>query len=265
MQTTLVRPRAALRIALVVCGVGAGCSGTSATSTGADMATGLPTSMTFTLATGDGAANHWPGADGLVATMDDTMGSTVSPMHQSAANSMKSYSFEAFDFGGGATDTGLPTAMNAITFLQGTVTADSDVAKNGNGTLITGWTVSGTPPFVGHGAFSAQTTKITGSTYSSTTHALTLSVDFSATLMAGMTVGMGLSLTGQAYLVQAADYGTATGNAYVDGVVVPLAKAANAKAVFFAHATGTVPMSMGGTGGMFPSMPMNATLVGLAN
>ena len=71
------------------------------------------------------------------------------------------------------------------------------------------------------------------------------------------------TLTGEAVLVDAADFATPTGDAYVDAVLIPLAQSLGASSLFFAHGSGIVPASSGGTGGSFPSMPIEAALVGI--
>src|SRR5947209_5347802 len=117
----------------------AGCGGKGNPTTSSDLSTtasndmsvGAASSQTFTLLTGVGAVFHWPGADSLVGTADDVVGMVASPMNGSGPNAANSYSFQGLDFGSGATDNGMPPGMNAITFLQGTVTADTGVAQNG--------------------------------------------------------------------------------------------------------------------------------------
>src|SRR4051812_39594582 len=62
--------------------------------------------MTFNLVTAAGAANHFPGADGVIGTSDDLVSGSSSAMNMSAPNSMNTYSFQALDFGSHATDNG---------------------------------------------------------------------------------------------------------------------------------------------------------------
>jgi len=223
--------------------------------------------VTYNLISGQaGALNHYPGTDGLLATGDDLNSSSPTATNGSAPNSLGSYSYNAFDFGGDATptDPGLPPGKDAITFIQGSVSADTTVAQNGGGAIITGLNVSGTEPFPGHGAYSAQITAVNSGTYNTGTHAFTLDIDFLANLVPGGTAtATSFSLTGVAVLVDAADFINPTGDAYVDAVLIPLAQSLGASSLFFAHGSGIVPASSGGTGGFFPSMPIEAAIVGI--
>ena len=141
---------------------------------------------------------------------------------------------------------------------------DTAVAKAGGGPLITAWSLTGSQPFVGHGAYSAQIDKVNNGTYDSSTHALKLNVDFTATLMGGTAKASNFDLIGTAYVIKSADFATPSGNAYVDSVLIPLAKTLNATSVFFAQTSGTVPKSSGGSGGNFPAMPLKQAIVGIS-
>ena len=112
---------------------------------------------TFFIYNGSSPLNHWPGPDGLIGTADDLISSASSPKYTSGANSLGSLSYNAFDFTGTGSNpetTRLPNPMNAVTFLQGTVTAQN------SGYPITGWNVQGTEPYLGHGPYSAQITTV---------------------------------------------------------------------------------------------------------
>jgi len=222
--------------------------------------------VTYGLLTGQAPAlNHYPGADGLLATSDDVISSSPTPTNASAPNSLGTYSYNAFDFGGDGmpTDAGLPAGKDAVTFIQGSVTVDATVAQSGGGPIITGMNVSGTEPFPGHGAYSAQITAVNSGSYNTTTHAFTVDIDFLANLVAGTATATSFTLSGEAVLVDAANFATPTGIAYVDAVLIPLAQSLGATSLFFAHGSGTVPASSSGTGGSFPSMPVEAALVGI--
>jgi hypothetical protein len=226
----------------------------------------LAGSVQFEIIANDVAVlNAWPGTDGLIGTADDVVSGNPSPLNGSEPN-FGTYGYNAFDFvgDGSVTETGLlPDGMNAVTFVQGTIDIDTAVASSGGGSLVTGWSVSGSQPFPGHGAYTAEILAVNGGSFDPGTHAFSLDVDMRATLAGGTADALGFVLTGTAFVVEAADYGTPTGNAYVDDVVIPLAETAGALGVVFLHATGTIPESSGGSGGFFPEMPFEAALVAL--
>lgn len=206
--------------------------------------------------------NAWPGADGLIGTMDDVVDATPSTTNMSAPNSLGSYSYNAFDFvGDGSVTDGpkFPTGTQAITFLEGTVTVDTAVAAAGGGPIITNWVVSGTEPFAFHGPYTASITAVNGGTYDPLTYAFTLDVDFEANLLLGTGSVSNMLLSGEAYYLEASDF-SATGNAYVDGVLIPLAQSRGASTLFFATGSGVVPPS---TGAPLPEVPVEAALMAL--
>ncbi len=207
---------------------------------------------------------HAPGADGLVGTADDFLSPAPLGPTSSGPNLTGSYSFNAFDFGALPASPALPAGFDAVTFLAGSVIVDKTVAVSGGGPLVTGFTVSGTEPFPGHGPYSATITAVHGGSYDPVTHAASLDIDFTASLLGGTASAVSFSLAGVAVLIDAADFGTPTGIAYVDSVLLPsLAIPLGVDALFFAAVSGIVPESSGGTGGGFPAMPITAVLVGV--
>ena len=210
------------------------------------------------------ALSHAPGADGLVGTEDDLVSAAPLAPSGSGPNLAASYSYNAFDFGALPASPALPAGFDAVTFLIGTVRVDKTVAVSGGGPLVTGFTVSGTEPFPGHGPYSASITAVNGGSYDPVTHAASLDIDFTASLLGGTASAVSFSLTGLAVLIEAADFGAATGIAYVDSVLLPaLAIPVGADSLFFAAVSGIVPASSGGSGGFFPAMPITAVLVGV--
>jgi hypothetical protein len=212
--------------------------------------------------------DSWPGPDGLIGTGDDVVNANLSSVNFSAPNSMRSFSYNAFDFDGtnqGQTDPWLPDPMNAVTFLSGSVTVDTTPFA-GSGTVnlpvITTFTVNGTEPFPGHGSYDATVTNVNSGTYDTNTHAFSINVDFVANLTTGSANGVNFDLSGEAYYIEAADFAVSTGNSYVDGVLLPAAQSAAVSSLFYIDASGTVPASTGGTGGSFPAMDVKAVLVG---
>ncbi len=232
---------------------------------GLPVASASADALTHQIVVGDvDVLNAWPGPDGEIGTGDDVVSAIPSPINDSAPNSIGSYSYNAFDFGGGTPESALlPDPMDAITFLEGTVVVDSVVGASGGGAIITEMNVMGTEPFIGHGAYDAQILAINSGTYNSTTKAFTLDVDFTTTLVVGTAEAIGFALSGTAYFVDLMAPVGGTGNDYVDNVLVPLAQARGAGSLFYMRATGTVPQSTGGTGGSFPSFPIEAAIVAL--
>ena len=208
------------------------------------------------------ALNHYPGPDGLIGTADDVVSALPTTLNASGPNVLGSYSYNAFDFGSGATDPALPTGKNAVTLIEGNVSIDTNIAALGGGAIITGFDVSGTEPFPFHGPYQAQTIAVNSGTYNPATGAFTLNIDFTASLTSGLGTAVNFSLSGEAWYVEAANFGVASGNAYVDNVLIPLAQSQNAASLCFAQGAGTVPGSTGP--GLFPPMPVEAVFVGLA-
>jgi hypothetical protein len=207
-------------------------------------------------------ANTWPGADGLIGTADDTVSENNSPMSNSLPNANGSHSYNAFDFGSGLTDAPLlPDGMNAITFLEGTVSIDESVAANGGGPLFTAWVVAGTEPFAGHGDYDGRATATNSGSYDPTTGEFTQNFDFSLNLLGGTAIATNFEMSGIAHVVSSTQYATGIGNNYVDTVLIPLAQSRGALGFIYTNASGVVPASSGGTGGTFPSMPIQAVLV----
>ena len=217
----------------------------------------------FQVVTNANVVNHWPAPDGLIGTTDDVVSANLSALNASAPDGTGTYSYNAFNFGNGPEPTLLPPGMDAVTFIQGSVTVDGAVAQSGGGPLIKGWSFSGTEPFPGHGAYSAQITQVNSGAYNPATKAFSENLNFLANLHSGTAPATNFTLTGSVYVVDAANFVTTTGNAYVDNVLIPLAKDQNAKGLFFAQVSGTVPASSSGTGGSFPQMPIAAVVVAL--
>ena len=159
--------------------------------------------LTYSFLAGDvSMVNHWPGADGHVGTVDDVVDGNTSPMSGSDPNLNGSYCYNAFDFGSGNTDTGMPPGFNAMTFVDGTVGIDTDVAASGGGPLVTGMEIlSGTQPFQGHGPFSASFINVSAGSYDPGTGDFSLTCDFQATLVGGSDQADGMVLTGAAWVV----------------------------------------------------------------
>ncbi len=220
----------------------------------------------FTIVTDIGMVNHWPGPDALIGTIDDHVsGDNIEgwsgPGSGSYPNANGSYSYNAFDFGAPFAPLHLPEGMNGVTFVEGQVIADKDVAVSGGGSILMDWDLTGTEPFVGHDVFSSTILNVNSGTYNPATHAFTVNVDFQANLAGTIDSSLGFVLAGTGWLIDEADFGTATGVPYIDDVLIPLAQSKSATGLFFIQGTGTIPAAEGGNWG---SMPMEAVLVGIA-
>lgn len=219
----------------------------------------------FTLKNATALLDHWPGPDGAIGTGDDVVSSTPSTTNQSAPNASGALSYNAFDFGqGDILDADLfPPQRQAITFLDegNTISIDSDVAENGGGALITGWNVSGSEPFPGHGPYTAQITAVNSGSYDPVSRQFTQNIDFTANLASGPANSSNFDLSGTAYWLEAADYDAGTGSDYVDSVLIPIAKAMNAGAMLYVMGTGTVPAA---DNFGFPEMDITAALFAVA-
>lgn len=143
----------------------------------------------------------------MVGTADDFLSPAPLAPSGSGPNLTASYSYNAFDFGTLPPGPALPAGFDAVTFLAGTVTVDKSVAISGGGPLVTGFTVSGTEPFPGHGPYSATITTVNGGSYDPVTHAASLDVDFTASLLGGTASVVSFSLSGLAILIESADFG----------------------------------------------------------
>lgn len=192
------------------------------------------------IASDNAVVNHYPGPDGLIGNADDVVSGNPSASQSSDPNGQGSYGFNAFAFSGmGSSDPALPTGYDAITFVQGTVTADTNVLANGGGAIVTDLNVtSGTEPFPGHGDYTSRITAVNGGTYNAQTGAFTLDVDFSYTIFGNTSSEPGVNLSGTAFYRTAAQFGSPTGNSYMDNVVIPLAQAAGAASVLFVTGSG---------------------------
>ncbi|MBK6660302.1 MAG: hypothetical protein IPG43_20145 [Proteobacteria bacterium] len=220
--------------------------------------------LELVLASHPGAVTHAPGLDGLVGTADDLVSAAPLAPVGAAPNLAGALSFTAFDFGVLPSSPALPVGFDAVTFLAGTVAVDTDVAVNGGGPLVTGFSVSGSEPLPGHGPYAATITTVHGGSYDPITRAMTLDIDFTASLLGGTANAISFQLSGIAALIDAADFGAPTGIPYLDSVLLPsLAVPLGANSLFFASISGIVPASSGGTGGAFPLMPITAVLVGV--
>lgn len=206
-------------------------------------------------------ADHWPDLDAWVGTADDLISGSPSPTQGSAPNP-GTYSYNAFDFGGGLTDPGMPTGFIAMTFVTGTAEVDMTVARGlaPMDPLVTGLAVtSGTEPFPGHGPFTAEFSNISGG-YNAASGAFTLTADFTANLNGTVDTATGMNLSGEAWVIEEADYGAITGHAYLDDVVIPLAQAEGAVRVLYVQGSGLIPHSQNFNWG---DMPMIACIVAL--
>jgi len=223
------------------------------------------TERIFTVVTNGGMVNHWPGPDGLIGTIDDHVSGANSPVHDSLPNENGSLSYNAFwfEYLPFEEPLHLPTGMNAVTFVEGTIVGDMDVAASGGGPIVLDWNVTGTEPYAGHGPYSSTILDVDelNSSYDAGTHAFTLRIDFQAELVYQTDSSLDFDITGTAWMIDADDFGTATGVPYIDDVLIPLAQGLNATGLFFLQGSGTIPAS---EHGLWEEMPMQASFFGIS-
>jgi hypothetical protein len=226
-------------------------------------ASALGQALEFTLVSGDpGMVNHWPSGDAHIGTGDDHISASCSSIHCSGTNALGSYSFNAFDFGVFGGDTGIPPGgFEAISFLEGTVGIDMNVAINGGGPLFYAMSISGTEPLGGHGPYLATIARVNSGTYSPGGKAFTLNIDLDA-VIGGPDSALDFDLSGTAWVIESTDFGNVTGDTYIDNVLLPRAIAQSATALLYVRMTGTVPASVGPTWG---AMPLLAEVVGFTD
>ena len=159
----------------------------------------------LTIASGMEYINHYPGPDGLIGNGDDVVSGDLASVQGSAPNANGGLGQNSFRFGpSGSQDPNVGTGYDAITFVQGSVTADIGVLKAGGGPIVTAMDItSGTEPFPGHGAYTSTITAVNSGTYDPTTGAVSLNVDISYTIFGTVSTEPGLVLTGTAVLREA--------------------------------------------------------------
>jgi len=218
----------------------------------------------FTMVSGDpGMVDHWPGQDSYIGSADDYINGGLSTPHGSAPNSYGSYCYNAFNFYSGQTDPGIPSPYDAITFIEGSVDIDLNAVRDRiPQPWITGLTVTqGTLPFPSHANYSASFSGVNGWDLWSD-HDFVLNVDFTANIGGTEDTSLGLVLEGEIWVIEAADFGTPTGHAYLDEVVIPRAIAQQASRLVYIMGFGTIPAAEGGSWG---PMPMKAVVVGFTD
>lgn len=198
--------------------------------------------LEMTILSNPAAINQYPGNDGLIGNADDVNSSQNTPTNASGPNTAGSYGYNAFNFGGSTADNELPTGFNAITFVNGSITVDQGVIDAGGGPIVTALNVtSGTEPFPGHGAYTSTITAVNSGSYNPSTGAFSIDVDIAFLINGNTSTEPGLVLTGQALLRTASQFGSSSGNAYVDSVLVPLAQNSGAESLLFIDGSGTLP------------------------
>lgn len=199
--------------------------------------------QSFELLAGDpAAAHHYPGPDGRVGTGDDVVSAAPTGIIGSDPNVHGTYSFAAYEsFGPG--DPALPGDNTTVSFFRGSAAVDSAAASGGGGALLTGASATGTGFGQGLGVSTLEVLNVDGGSYDPGTGALTLQADIELSV-AGLTQTFDdVSVSGTALVVDSADFGAGTGNAYVDNVLIPRAQSLNAGGLLFMEFTGQLPIS----------------------
>ena len=201
------------------------------------------TAQTYDLVAGEPAAvNHYPGPDGRVGNGDDVISAQPTTIIGSDPNVHGSYSFAAYEsFGPG--DPALPGANTSVSFFTGTVDLDPAVVTAGSGQLLTGASASGTGFGQGLGVSTLDITNVDSGTWNDGTGAFTTQADLELGVAGLNQTFNDVSVSGEAIVVQAADFGSPTGNAWVDNVLIPRAQALNADSLVYMTFDGMLPIS----------------------
>jgi len=185
-------------------------------------------------------AYRYPGADGRVGTGDDVASADVTTIVGSDPNLLGRHSFAAFE--AFVADPALPGSNTAISFLGGVIELDPAVAASGGGPLI----VAGGATETGFGQGLSDTLltilAVNGGSYDPVTGAMTLDVDIEAALVGTTRQYTNQVLSGTATVIDSADFGTATGDAYLDNVLIPRAQSLNADGLVLIELSGTAPL-----------------------
>jgi len=216
----------------------------------------------YELLAGDSAAlNHYPGPDGLVVTADDTVSADITTVLGSDPNFHGAFSYAAAA-SGMLTDPALPNGAVA-SFLEGTVTVDPAVAGGMSGALITAFSAHGTDLRQGLSLGNITITNVNGGMFDPMTNMGNENVDLEIRIgTAGPTQAFaGVTLTGTAFVVDAADFATFNANTYVQNVLIPRAQAAGATSLLFLQVQGTL---IGGLPLIVNPSAFSLTLAGLA-
>jgi hypothetical protein len=139
------------------------------------------------------------------------------------------------------------------------------VLNAGGGAILTGWDVTGTEPYIGHGFYTSVITAVNSGTYDPVSGNMGLNVDFQAVLPTGSTNATGFDFNGTAFYRDVDDFDDLTGYTYFDTVLIPLAQSLSAGSLLFIIGNGVVPESTGGSGGYFPSMPVMSVIVAVGS
>ncbi len=216
--------------------------------------TGTANSETYTLITGDPSLLYkYPGdADGLglMGTGDDVKDSAVTTFNGSSPNTLGAYSFVTGAIGSSGGDPLLPGNANVIAFGAGSLTTDETVVSSGGFPLFTDISISGTNHLQGPGPGSITVTGLSGN-YVPGTHTLTANTKFDFSFLGGLISDSStVSLTGT---VIATTTLNATGNNYVDTVIIPAASALGGTGVIFVDLVGNLGINL-------PWIPLPATI-----
>lgn len=216
--------------------------------------TGTAKSETYTLITGDPSLLYkYPGDSdglGLMGTGDDVLNSAVTTFNGSSPNTIGAYSFVTGAVGGAGGDPLLPGNANVIAFGAGSVTTDDAVVSGGGFPLFTDISVSGTNHLQGPGPGSITATGLSGN-YVPGTDALAANTRFDYSFLGGLiSDSTTVNLTGT---VIATTNLNATGNSYIDNVVIPAASALGGTGVIFVDLVGNVGVDL-------PWIPLPATI-----
>jgi len=206
--------------------------------------------------------HHYPGPDGLIGNGDDVASTAPSGFIGSDPNYIASYAHASASSPTGLDDPALPTGFDTISFLTGSVTVDDAVATAGGGSLFQALDLTLTQPIQGQpvagGAASVSIATVNGGSYvpGTGTISVDLGINIDVPVFPIPVPVTTMQAAGTALIVDAADFGApATGNAYVDNTLVPVAQALGADSLLFVDIEGIEP---------FTGVPYRVVFAGVA-
>ncbi len=207
-------------------------------------------SETYTLIAGDPSLLYmYPGDDGFMGTVDDATDANVTFVNGSSPNTIGAFSFVTGAVGNFG-DPVLPGNANLVAFGAGSVTTDDAVVASGGFPLFTDVSVWGTNHLQGPGPGAISVTGLSGN-YVPGTDTLTGNARFDYSFLGGViSDSTTVSLTGTVIATSSLN---ATGNSYVDNVVIPAATALGGTGILYVDLVGNVGVDL-------PWIPLPATI-----
>jgi uncharacterized repeat protein (TIGR03803 family) len=241
----------------------------------------------FQLVTNSKVTYYWPYDTnftdlGFIGISNTVVSNGLAPGSLSAPNVYGSYSYIDLD------SRSIVTQANTYTFLLGSMTWDDAALLNPSLPLVKAAHFTGTEPYPGHGPMNLQLLKTYATALTPVTNALgtsafyfNMQADFQSTLAAGPADGVNAQIHGFAILLSASQFSTnlpaipvntndpnadptpSIFAAYVNAVVLPLARKTNALSLVCGTFRLTTPPSLPMGPASFPSLDTQSTFFGM--